>query len=326
MSQLIDICGQDIDFDDCPYDEKTYQLLTDGNNIGITLAESPLMRKALMTVKPKSIKDIAICLAIIRPAAKDTRKLNDIVDYDTSFIFDDDAISFLAKELSISESLADKYRRCLAKNKWNPNDKADFKILTSKLPLESYKKIDDFSKNLRLYGFCKAHSYSYAQLVYKLAFQKAHNPKKFWHSTLKYIKSSYRKWVHIYEASLHGVYPNQKDLSLYALARLKKKDDLNIFQQISKYGIWDIKSNPSIPFSYFYLKNGVYYFSGMVAYSRMISKKPPTYVVLLGVQQNKYIELNIKKYFNPKNIFIKGSAELTNPSQQIYSTKFVKSF
>ena len=32
------------------------------------------MRKALLTLRPKSIKDIAICLAIIRPAAKDTRK------------------------------------------------------------------------------------------------------------------------------------------------------------------------------------------------------------------------------------------------------------
>ena len=60
-------------------------------------------------------------------------------------------------------------------------------------------------KNLRLYSFCKSHSYSYAQLVYKLAYQKAHNPKKFWYATLKNVHSSYRKWVHLYEATLAGL-------------------------------------------------------------------------------------------------------------------------
>ena len=86
ISQLMGICGKNIDFADCPYDSKTYELLQRGDNIGITLAESPLMRKALIKMKPKSITDIAICLAIIRPAAKDE-----------SLIFDDDAISILPK-------------------------------------------------------------------------------------------------------------------------------------------------------------------------------------------------------------------------------------
>ena len=49
------------------------------------------------------------------------------------------------------------------------------------------------------------HSYSYAQLVYKLAYQKAHNPKKFWESTLKNVNSAYRKWVHFREAKKAGL-------------------------------------------------------------------------------------------------------------------------
>ena len=118
ISQLIDICGKDIDFSNCPYDEKTYKLLQSGNNIGITLAESPLMRKALLNLKPRSIEDIAVCLAIIRPAAKDARiNLNEI-DYHTQFVFDDDAISILSNELNISNDLGDKFRRCIAKGKW----------------------------------------------------------------------------------------------------------------------------------------------------------------------------------------------------------------
>ena len=205
ISQLIGICGHNIDFTDCPYDKDTYQLLQSGNNIGITLAESPLMRKALMNVKPKSIKDLAICLAIIRPAAKDTRTESDIIDYDNKFIFDDDAIHILSDLLNIDEALADKYRRCLSKNKWIKSDLDTYKKLYYRLDNKDQKKIDTLTQNIRMYSFCKAHSYSYAQLVYKLAYQKVHNPNKFWHSTIKNVKSSYRKWVHLHQAFINGV-------------------------------------------------------------------------------------------------------------------------
>ena len=40
-----------------------------------------------MKIKPKTITDIAICLAIIRPAAKDARIENNNIDYNTKFIF-----------------------------------------------------------------------------------------------------------------------------------------------------------------------------------------------------------------------------------------------
>ena len=65
--------------------------------------------------------------------------------------------------------------------------------------------MNELLSNLRAYSFCKSHSYSYAQLVYKIAYQKAHNPYKFWKSTLKNCSSSYRKWVHLYEARRNGV-------------------------------------------------------------------------------------------------------------------------
>ena len=66
-------------------------------------------------------------------------------------------------------------------------------------------KVDDerIAKKLstiRKYGFCKAHALSYAQLVWQLAYQKAHYPEQFWKATLKNVDSCYRKWVHIYEA------------------------------------------------------------------------------------------------------------------------------
>ena len=54
--------------------KKTIELLCSCDNIGITLAETPLMRKALKLIQPTSISELAICLSIIRPAAKHTKQ------------------------------------------------------------------------------------------------------------------------------------------------------------------------------------------------------------------------------------------------------------
>ena len=150
ISQLMSICGRNIDFNDCMYDAKTYKLLQSGDNIGITLAESPLMRKALLGVKPKSIDDIAICLAIIRPAAKDTRKEVNNIDYKTKFIFDDDAINLLSKKLNIDEGLADKFRRCIAKGKWEKDIRENMKNYwkTTRNRITKIKKRNSKSKTV----------------------------------------------------------------------------------------------------------------------------------------------------------------------------------
>ena len=89
-------------------------------------------------------------------------------------------------------------------------------------------KILKTNGKLRKYSFCKAHAFSYAQLVYKLAYEKVHNRRKFWSSAIRNSKSSYRKWVHLYEASRNGINVNimdNKDCSIYAETRKKKFED-----------------------------------------------------------------------------------------------------
>ena len=330
ISQLIGILGKDIDFNDCPYDEKTYQILQNGNNIGITLAESPLMRKALLMIKPKSIEDIAICLAIIRPAAKETRNSINDIDYNTKFIYDDDAIKLLSSKLNISEAIADKYRRNLAKNKWDQKDLDEYNILINKLNPKDKDELEKQLKNLRLYSFCKSHSFSYAQLVYKLAYQKANNPKKFWESTIKNVCSSYRKWVHLYEASrnnIHINFVNNKDCSIYAETRKSNFIDLPIHEQMSKYGYWDMNKYKFYPNCYFYLKEDEYLFSGLIASSRNISHKPKITVLLLCTGQGKYIELIVNDlYINSKHFGVKGRAKLKNRTEQTYVAHIAKSY
>lgn len=280
ISQLISSQNnKNIDFTDCPYDKDTYDLLCSGKNIGITLAESPLMRKALMIIQPRSIEDIALCLAVIRPAAK-TAKLNisrtDNIDLRNEFVYDDDAITILAESLDISFDLADKYRRCISKNKWDIETKKSFDNHISELGKDSKKAILKKLVNLRKYSFCKSHSYSYAQLVFKIAYQKVHNPVMFWKSTLKNIKSSYKKWVHIYEASREGVFINNEfnyeNISIYAENRRKKFFGKNIYEQMNSFGYWDMKKCEFFPGCYLKnINNSDYEYSGLVASSKILN-------------------------------------------------------
>ena len=119
LSQLYEANNfKNIDIENTPYDKNIYNMLSSGNNIGITLGESPLIRKAFMSIKPKSIEDIAICLSIIRPAASknktsDEKFNNNLSDY---LIYDDDAIDIIANFSECSLEEADNYRRGFAKN------------------------------------------------------------------------------------------------------------------------------------------------------------------------------------------------------------------
>ena len=337
ISQLIGICGKKIDFLDCPYDEKTYNMLQSGDNIGVTLAESPLMRKAMLQVKPKSIDDIALCLAIIRPAAKDARYKNneynvdDVIDYNNEFVYDDDAIQILSSTLNISFDLADKFRRCLSKGKWEKETKKEFNDLTDGIKSKQKKIMLEKLNNLKKYSFCRSHSYSYAQLVYKLAYQKAHNTKKFWESTLRNVKSSYRKWVHLYEARIAGVditgfIEKTNDISIYAESRRKNFYKLDKTEQLKKYGYWDMNTTEFFPNCYFYKKDDEYYFGGLIASLRILKhNKKMKIISYICVGKHKYIEIiTIGKYYNSKHYAVKGRAKLLNELQQTYEAHIAK--
>ena len=222
LSQLYEMYGYKLpDFETIIDDEATWKTFQEGNNIGLTLAESPLIRKAFLEIKPKSISDIAKCLAIIRPAAKSAKK-------GAGIVYDDDAIYLLSKLLRISEDEADFWRRILSK----PNAKTKLNSLKTKVSKETFNTIIKLHNDLRQYSFCKAHAFSYAQLVFQLGFMKTHYPMEFWRATLNHAESHYRKWVHLYEAKLAGVDYRMEDLkknnvSIYAVNRRKNIEKLD---------------------------------------------------------------------------------------------------
>ena len=319
------------DFTNITDDPKTYQLLSSGNNIGITLAESPLMRKALMNVKPKNIEELAVCLAIIRPAAKDARNS---VNYQDKFIFDDDAIQIISKIMECDESEADKYRRGFAKK-----DIMIIKQLKSQAQKSNQISLLDRLKNLRKYSFCKSHAISYAQLVWKLSYLKANYPKIFWKATLLYCQTSYRKWVHYYEAILVGINHQavmfHKDKSVYSKKKKEDFENLNPYQQMRKYNYWKMSKTCFFPDCYYYYDSSKdnYCFRGIIASCRTLTynhkERKTKMVFYIGVAKQKYIEVIATFndiYFKQKYIGIFGCGTIIDKDLLILESKSVSLF
>tara|TARA_B100000575_G_C23140064_1_gene663223 strand:+ start:167 stop:3367 length:3201 start_codon:yes stop_codon:yes gene_type:complete len=343
-----------INFDTHLGDKKTIELLSIGDNIGITLAETPLMRKALMLVKPKTIMELAICLAIIRPAAKKAKEEFENGNYSKStMIFDDDIIYLLAELIGCDQDMADKIRRDYCKG-----NKNTYKMINSHLKKKSKEetiKIKKSLTNLRKYSFCKAHALSYAQLVWQLAYQKANYPVKFWKSTLKNISSCYRKWVHIHEGYCKNVYIKEKNdnLSIYAKNKNKPKHQTNTdLERLKIYGYWNIhnklcnnnlgSSKNSLFFQGCYFKNNVlnYNFNsvnnetdksfkntkdrvkykGIIAASRLLNRgKIRKLVLFVGFDNQVYKEIIVigNIYYDSRKVIVEGEGQLLN---NIYNT------
>ena len=294
-------------FKDITVDNNVMELFQKGRNIGITLSESPLIKKAMIEIQPKNISDLALMLAIIRPAAKEVND-KDIINND-DLIYDDDAIDFIAKYCNVDYAKADYYRRGIVKY-----DKDITKEVYSVLNKDLQSKLD----GLHGYGFCKAHAYSYAELVYKIAYIKYYQPFEFWKATLKNCESSYRSWVHYFEAKICNVdfkmIKQDKD-SIYCKTKNDMIYKLNHTEHFAKYGIWNLKIDLFYPNCYGYISNNKYYYKGIVASIKVLDKII-IYFICIGI--NKYIEIVIdKKKMNNSNfkkIGVKGFGNLQESS------------
>lgn len=295
LSQLNEM-DKSINFDAHLKDNKTIEMLARGDNIGLTLAESPLMRKSILRIKPDDIEKLAICLSVIRPVAKEARYISEIEQLRSELIFDDDAINIICQELNCCEEKADYYRRKLAKK-----EKIDE---INDLSEEGIKKLKSIGK----YGFCRAHAFSYAQLVWQLAYWKANFPKLFWTATLKHSSSFYRPWVHKFEAICHGVMMEKGHKSIYGKNRISKLTSDDPLQQLKKLGYWNMTMNEFFPGCYLYSNNNIYHFKGLIASSRTL--RNGITIIFLGVDKQKYIEISAKNINTDKKVGYIGKGRM----------------
>lgn len=289
-----------IDFDSHMDDAATAALFARGDNIGITLAESPLMRRALLQLKPRNVHDIAKCLAIIRPAAKKARS----PAAKDAIIYDDDAITLIQKFVGCDSEEADNLRRIITKT-----PKKDLQRLLASEGIELSQSAQKALDDLRKYSFCKSHAYSYAQLVWQLGYMKAHHPQQFWSAALRHCQSAYRKWVHIYEAKLAGVEINTSrshGASIYANHRRQRlKSSATLKECVKALGVWNTDDNNKEFYPDCALTtepSGQTHICGLIAYSRTLAYgKLKTVLLLIGYAPHAYVELKLSGKYIPVN-------------------------
>lgn len=332
ITQLYEAMGfpDVIDWEAHRGDKKTMDLLHSGDNVGLTLAESSLIRKAMIKFKPSSPEELGVILAIIRPAARTARAADSFAEAEEEFVFDDDAITMISQKLNCSDDEADQYRRGFAKG--SQTEKSELKKRLKEMNLDS-EMIEVLLKklsNLRRYSFCKSHAYSYGQLVWQLAYMKANFPQEFWKSSLKHCHSSYRRWVHLGEAWMTGVKVdvfNSRTKSIYSQARRKKLGTLSALDQLRSYGCWDIEKYGFIEGCGFELVSDYggqvkVKFRGIFASYRRMSKK--RLVGTIGIDFKNYVEivcLGKGKWMNPKTVGVYGEGTLISTEPPIIETE-----
>jgi len=197
-------------------DERVIDLFRRGDTLGLTFGESRGMRKIFMAMGPKTLEEVAIALALIRPAAagegrkaeflEGWAKRNSVAEPRLRpIIFDDDAIARIQLLLGCSAAEADRWRKAFAKGKKEEAQRFRIKLHLRGTPKDIIDRTISDLEQLVHYSFCKSHALSYAQLVWALAWEKVYHPKQFWLGTLNHCHSMYRKWVHWREARCAGV-------------------------------------------------------------------------------------------------------------------------
>ncbi len=322
LAQLADICPEQSLTDYPESDFKVQKIFEKGLNIGITFGESRGMRKLFMEMKPKSVDDIAIALALIRPAAAAEGRKQEFLDkwkYGSveedalmrPIIYDDDAIYKIRCALGCDTGEADVWRKAFAKG--NAKARVDFRIKMA--ALGHHQDVIDFVvddlNQLIYYSFCKSHAYSYAQLVWALAYWKAYRPHEFWTSALNHCNSEFRKWVHFREARCSGLHLSRSK-GPYTLGTRNGQPVLvsnegeqlllaepNPVAEYKELGYWT--GEKFLPGCGLWQESQqrldgkkMYKFRGLIATGRTVSRdKRVCTLICIGVDNQKYIDLVI---------------------------------
>ena len=194
-----------IDLNDIPLnDEKTYELLTKADTMGVFQCESAGIRSLMRKMKIEKFEDIIALLALYRPGPLRSGMVDDFINVKnnrTEIKYIDNSLKYILEETygiilyqeqvmkivsemaNYSLGEADELRRAIGKKNPELMKKNREKFVTnaqkngvlSKKANEIYDLVEKFGG----YGFNKSHSAAYALIVYWTAYFKANYPLEF---------------------------------------------------------------------------------------------------------------------------------------------------
>jgi DNA polymerase-3 subunit alpha len=213
-----------IDFDpsinninlDCP---RTWDLISEGNTKGIFQLESRLGRSIAKKLKPENIEQLSALIAILRPGTLeairngksvtnhyiDKKNGQESLDYfhpalepilKTTYgemIYQEQAMEIAKNIAGFDLQEADMLRKAIGKKKPEEMAKIKVKFLDgcykqNIVSSDEAEQIFGWIEKSQRYSFNKSHSVSYAINAYLSAYTKAHFPKIFFASYLRFAK------------------------------------------------------------------------------------------------------------------------------------------
>ncbi|MFZ1720966.1 MAG: DNA polymerase III subunit alpha [Microgenomates group bacterium] len=192
-----------IDIAEIPIDDqKTFELLSSGDTMGVFQLESAGMRRVARSLKPNQFSDITAMVALYRPGPMDLiptfiegKHNPDTVKYPHEslipilketygvMVYQEQILQIANVMANFSLGEADILRRAIGKKKKKLLDE-NKKRFTEESVKNGYErtvanKVWGFIEAFANYGFNKAHAASYAMIAYQTAFLKANYPVEY---------------------------------------------------------------------------------------------------------------------------------------------------
>lgn len=257
----------DVDIENVPVDDsKTFQLLANGETMGLFQLNGEGMTKYLKELKPSSIHDINAMVALYRPGPLEmipeyiARKHNpDLVKYIDPRLKDilsqsygvityqDDVMLTAIKLGGYSWLEADKLRKAMGKKIPEEMEAQKGKLLeglvthglSERKANQLWKLIEPFAA----YGFNKAHAASYGKVAYQTAYMKANFPAIYMASVLTADSGDVEKIAEIvHECVRMGIRVLPPDINESFGGFTVISDEVNPAKKDIRFGLYTIKN------------------------------------------------------------------------------------
>ena len=224
--------ARNIDFDAIPEnDPETGDVIAAGRTLGVFQIESPAMRGLLSAMKARTLEEITMALALIRPGAAEfgskelflkrmrgeekvtyAHKLLEPILESTwgVCIFQEQVMQIAQTAASMSLAEADLIRRASSTFSGRQDrERLQGKFLESAGMMgfsktqreEAWKMVEKFAG----FGFCKAHSATYADISYRMAYLKTHHTAEFLAAMCSAGAGFYHVSAYVEEAKRWGI-------------------------------------------------------------------------------------------------------------------------
>lgn len=205
----------EVKLDDLPLDDKkTYELLSQGETMGVFQLESAGMRRVAKSLKPSQFSDISALLALYRPGPMELipqfiegKHAPDKIEYlhpklkavfaETYgvMVYQEQVMEIFSLMAGYSLGEADMIRRAMGKKKIKILEENKIRFIQESgkrgYSKEIAEKVWQYILAFANYGFNKAHAASYAMISYQTAYLKANYPVEYMAALMSVEASSH---------------------------------------------------------------------------------------------------------------------------------------